>query len=89
MAKNGDMGAIRLVTERVCPPIKAMEPAAEIELTGDTLTQKAMAVFEALARGDIAAGQASQLLQGLGAMAKIVETDDLARRIAALEAEKK
>lgn len=84
-AREGDMGAIRLVAERVCPPMKAAEPTAEIELQGETLTDKAMGVLAALGLGKVAPGQASQLLQGLGALAKIVETDELSRRIAALE----
>lgn len=84
-AKGGDMAAIRIVAERICPPIKATEEAAEIQLTGDTLTARAMAVLAALGAGQVAPGQASQLLQGLGALAKIVETDELQRRIEALE----
>lgn len=85
-AKDGDMGAIRIIAERVCPSLKAAEPTAEISLAGDNLTDKAMGVLAALSSGEIAPGQASQLLQGLGAMAKIIETDELQRRIAALEA---
>lgn len=88
-AKAGDMAAIRLVAERVCAPIKSTEQAAEIELAGETLTDKAMSVLAALGTGEIAPGQASQLLQGLGALAKIVETDELQRRIAALEGKDK
>jgi hypothetical protein len=36
--------------------------------------------------GAIAAGQAAQLLTGLGSLAKLIETDELMRRIDALEA---
>lgn len=84
-AKAGEAWAIRIVAERVCPPIKASDAPTEIELAGETLTDKAKAVLEAMSRGDIAPAQAAQLLQGIGAMAKIVETDELARRLEALE----
>lgn len=84
-AKAGDAWAIRIIAERVCPPIKASEALEEIQLTGDTLTDKATSVLDAMAQGEIAPSQASQLLQGIGAMAKILETDELARRLEALE----
>ena len=35
--------------------------------------------------GDLAPGQAAQLLAGLAALAKLTETDELARRIGVLE----
>jgi hypothetical protein len=84
-AKEGDMAAIRLVAERVCAPIKATEEGADFQMTGDTLTDKAASVLAAIGTGELAPSQASQLLQGLGALAKILETDELQRRIKALE----
>jgi DNA-binding NarL/FixJ family response regulator len=84
-AKEGDMGAIRLVAERVCPPIKAAEPAVPIELPPGTLTQRATAVLDSLARGEMNTTQASQLMQALGALARVIETDELEKRIKALE----
>jgi len=78
------MAAIRIVAERVCPPIKASEPATPIELPDGSLTDRANAVISALADGDLNTTQASQLLQALGALAKVIETDELAKRIDAL-----
>ena len=88
-AKGGDMAAIRIVAERVCAPVKAVEQAAPVSLGGGTLTEQGRAVMAALSGGDLAPGQAAQLLQALGAMAKVVETDELAKRIEALEARNK
>jgi hypothetical protein len=84
-AKGGDMTAVRIVAERVCPPIKASEAPAPISLHGETLTDKAHSLIDAVADGSIAPSQAAQLLQGLGAVARIIETDEILRRIAALE----
>ena len=84
-AQEGDMAAIRLVAERVCPPIKATEPAAPIVLPEGTLTDRANAVIAGLAYGTLNTTQAAQLLQALGAVAKVQEVDELARRITALE----
>jgi hypothetical protein len=88
-AKGGDMAAIRIVAERVCQPIRASEAATPIELPKGTLTERATAVLDALGTGDLNTTQASQLMQALGALAKVIETDELARRIEALEARSK
>lgn len=86
-AKGGDIQAARLILERVLPPVKAIEQAVKLELPdGVTLTAKASAVLSAAAMGDIAPGQAAQLIAALGTLAKISEVDELAARIATLEA---
>ncbi len=86
-AKGGDVQAARLILERVLPPVKAIEQAVELELPeGGTLTAKASAVLSAAALGDIAPGQAAQLIAALGTLAKISEVDELTQRIEKLEA---
>lgn len=89
MARGGDMAAIRIVAERVCAPVKAMEQASPISLGEGSLSDQGRAIFRALGSGELAAGQAAQLLQALGSMAKVIETDELAKRIEALEAKNK
>lgn len=85
-AKSGDAAAARLLLERVLPPMKATEQPAPIDLPEGTLTMRGHAILAAAAAGELAPGQAAQLLAGLGSLAKLVETDELAARIAALEA---
>ena len=85
-AKGGDVQAARLILERILPPVKAVEQAVELQLPADgTLTAKASAVLSAAAAGDLAPGQAAQLIAALGTLAKIHESDELATRIALLE----
>jgi hypothetical protein len=85
-AKAGDMQAARLILERVLPPIKATEHTQAIPLSeSDSLTANGRSVLSAVASGDLAPGQASQLLTAIGAMARVTETDELVRRIGALE----
>ena len=84
-AKEGDSAAARLLLERVLPPVKAAEQAAPIDLPAGSLTDQGRAVLAAAGTGELAPGQAAQLLAGLGSLAKLVETDELAARIAALE----
>ncbi len=85
-AKGGDVQAARLILERILPPVKAIEQAVALQLPeGGTLTAKASAVLTAAAIGDLAPGQAAQLIAALGTLAKIHEVDELAARITALE----
>lgn len=85
-AKGGDVQAARLILERVLPPLKGVEQPVTLSLPdGGTLTAKADAVLCAAAVGDLAPGQAAQLISALGAMAKITEIDDLNARITKLE----
>lgn len=84
-ALEGDVGAARLLLERAIAPLKGIEQAVTLQLPHDgTLTAKATAVLNAAA-GDLAPGQAAQLIAALGTLAKIHEVDELTARIAALE----
>ena len=85
-AKAGDTQAARLILERILPPVKAIEQAVELQLPNDgTLIAKASAVLSAAAAGELAPGQAAQLIAALGTLAKIIEVDELVARITALE----
>ena len=85
LAKTGDAQAARLLLDRVLPPLRAAEQVAPIALSGEGLAAQGRAVVAAAGAGEIAPGQASQLLTGLAALAKLIETEDLERRIDALE----
>lgn len=86
-AKAGDVQAARLILERVLPPLKGVEPCVQLPLPADgSLTAKAEAVVAAVGAGEVTPGQAAQLIAALGSLAKIMEVDELAARVAALEA---
>ena len=84
-ALAGDVGAARLLLERVIAPLKAAEEAVPIALPSGTLTEQGRAVLVAVAAGDLATGQGAALLAALGTLAKLTEADELTRRIEALE----
>lgn len=88
-AKAGDVQAARLLLERTVAPLKPSEESVAVALTDGSLTQQGQAVFAALSKGSITPSQAAQLLASLGVMAKLVETDELAARVAALEARRR
>lgn len=86
-AKEGDPAAARLLLERVIPPMKAAEQVLDVPVAIEgTLEERGRALLAAASAGDIPPGQAAALLSGLASLAKLIETDDLAARIAALEA---
>ena len=85
-ALSGDIGAARLLLERTISPLKATEEAAQLAMPEGTLTEQGRAVLVAVACGGLAPGQGAALLSSLGTLAKLVETDELTRRIDALEA---
>ena len=85
-AKEGDTGAIKLILERIVPALRPVDAAAPLNLPVDGgLADQGRAVLAALAAGHLPANQAAGILQGLGNLAKLVELDELEKRIAALE----
>lgn len=85
-AKGGDVGAARLLLERVLPALKPVEEPVVVALPGSTVSEQGRATLAAIASGQLAPGQGSALLASIGALAKLIETDELAARVAALEA---
>lgn len=84
-AKGGDMAAARTILDRVLPPLKAMEIPAFLAPLEGSLTDKGQAVLSAMAGGTLAPGQAAQILGAIAAQARVVEVDELSRRLEALE----
>ena len=83
----GDMQAARIILDRLVPSLRPVEiPMVLAMPAGATLTGQAQAVIEAAAAGELAPGQAMQLVTALGGLGKILETTELVRRIEALEA---
>ena len=84
-ALAGDVGAARLLLERVIAPLKAAEQAQPLHLPDGTLTDQGRAVLAAVAAGELAPGQGAALLGAIGSLARVAEIDELAARITALE----
>jgi hypothetical protein len=84
-AKGGDLQAARTVLERVLAPLKPVEVPVELGALSGSLAEQGTAIVQAMAGGLLTPGQTVQLLGALAAQARIVELDDLARRMAELE----
>ena len=85
-ALAGDVQAARLLLERALPPIKPVEATQALSLPNGTLTEQGRAVLAAVAAGELSPGQGAQLLAAIGTLGKVAEIDELAARVAALEA---
>ena len=84
-ALAGDPQSIRILLDRVLPSLRPVELPTPLELPGNDLAEQAQAVVRAVAAGDIAPGQAMQIITAMGGVAKILETTELVKRIEALE----
>jgi hypothetical protein len=86
-ARDGDLHALRLALERIAPPPKAQTEPVQIEgfSKTSTLSESARLVIHAAAQGDISPTAASELIGAIGALARVVETDELAQRLQTLE----
>jgi hypothetical protein len=69
----------------VLPPLKSIELPAPVALPDGTLSEQGRALLAAAGAGHLAPGQVAQLLAGMGALARLIESDELAARVAALE----
>jgi len=87
MAMEGDATAIKAVLDRVCPSLKPQAMAISLPVK-NTLAEQGGAIIKATMAGQIPPDIGSQLITALANQSKIVEIDDLTRRLEALEAKK-
>lgn len=85
-AKGGDVQAARVLLDRIVPALKAEAQAVEVPgLAAGGLRERAQAVLDAAATGELAPDTAAGLVAAVGALARVVEINELDVRIAALE----
>ncbi len=87
LALDGDSVALRMCLERLVPPVKISDiPTAHpLVQQAKTAKEKAEAVVNGMASGDISATQGSSLLQAIISQMRITELTELEERIVALE----
>ncbi|KVW91011.1 DUF5681 domain-containing protein [Burkholderia cepacia] len=85
LAKAGDTTALRICIDRCIPVIKAKDAPVDLpELTG-SLAEQGAAVMHAMAGGRITPDEANAVMQVISAQARIIEVDELEKRLAVLE----
>lgn len=84
-AKMGEITACRLILDRVIPPSKPIFQPIQFNIDDTDLLSSAKSIIKATADGILPADHAKMLLDGLASMAKIIEVEELTRRIDELE----
>lgn len=85
-AKEGDTGAAKLLLDRAIPALKPQAASVGIEgMASGTLTERATAALNAAASGEVSPDIAAQLVAAVGTLAKVIEIDDLEKRLSKLE----
>jgi hypothetical protein len=89
-ALTGDVQSARTLLERALPPLRAIAEPVSVPAAAaaETPTDKAKAIMDAIASGTIPPDIGAQIITALGAMVRVVEIDDLEKRISALESVK-
>ena len=87
LAKAGDLPALRLCLDRLCPPRKDRPVAFDIpEIASDSQAADVSAsILRAVAAGEITPAEATEVSRLLEAYVKTLEVSELAERIARLE----
>ena len=85
MALEGDSMAIKAVLDRVCPSLKPQAMPISLPIK-NTLAEQGGEIIKATMAGQIPPDIGSQLITALANQSKIVEIDDLTKRLEVLEA---
>lgn len=87
MAKEGDMAALKLCLDRLCAPLRPTDRLIAIDgmVEVKELSEKGDLVLQSAASGDITPAEAQSLMSAISGQARIIETDELERRLSELE----
>jgi hypothetical protein len=87
LAKSGDVQAAKVLLDRVCPPLKPQAMPISLPVNG-SLAEQGGEIIKATMSGQIPPDIGSQLITALTHQAKIVEIDDVIKRLEVLERHK-
>lgn len=88
LALDGDTQALKLCIDRAIPAYRPAAEKVEFELVGASLTEKAESVLAAVAAGHLDPQTGKALIDGIGALTKIAEVEEIRQRLDALEAQR-
>ena len=84
LAKGGDVQAAKVLLDRCCPVLKPQAMPISLPVNG-SLAEQGGEIIKATMSGQIPPDIGSQLITALAHQAKIVEIDDVLKRLDALE----
>ena len=83
-AKGGDVAAAKLLVDRTIPALKPTSDPVTFT-PGATLADTGHAIMQAVALGQMTTDQGTALISALAGLARVIEVDQLSRRIEMLE----
>ncbi len=90
LAMAGDGAIMRALLDRLAPAPRSQHPAVKVPGLSEagTLTDKATAIVNAMGRAEITPDAGALMLGAIASACRIAETDELQRRVGALEQQK-
>jgi len=90
LAMDGDKAALKLCFDRLCAPLRPTDRLIKIDGMEDTkeLSDKGEIILNQVAMGEVTPAEASNLMRAITSQARIIEVDELERRVAELEQKK-
>jgi len=85
MALEGDSQMLALCINKLIPNPRPVDQSVSVSTLKGSLSEKGDAVLRAMANGKLTPTEASTLVSTLALQAKLVETDELTKRIEVLE----
>ena len=84
-ALDGDMTAANLLLTRLVPVLRPVQEPHPFPMTGETLTDKAHSVLDAVADGVLSAVDGKLLLDGLSGVVRVQDAEQLAKQLEQIE----
>ena len=85
MALSGDLGALKIIADRLWPKLRAEAQTVSIDAASDDLAEKGRKIIDAALSGEITVDVLRDLLTSLYAQGKLIEISEFEERMAALE----
>lgn len=85
LALSGDSTALRICIDRLIPPAKAKDDPVTLPALSDSLADNGRLVIQALAESKLTPEEAGAIMQAMATQARIVEIDEIEKRVTALE----
>ena len=85
-ALGGDMAAASLLLSRLVPAMRPIQEPQAFPMSGDTLTDKALSVLDAVSQGSLSASDGKLLLDGLAGVVRVQDGEILSKQVDQLHA---
>ena len=86
LALAGDTACLKMCIDRLVSPFRAKNATVTLDDIEGTLTEKGEKIIMSMGSGELSPSDASSMLSALAAQARIIEIEELEKRVSDLEA---